>query len=125
MEYSTYGRHIALDLWGVDFSVLDDVDFLKEVMIDAAVKSQADVLSVTYKKFEPNGCTILILVSESHLSIHTYPEEEFAAIDCYTCGEKVDPQIAIDYIIDRLNPKKKYVKKLIRGVKGQEIKVID
>lgn len=109
----------------MDFSVLDDVDFLKEVMLDAAVKSQAQVLSVTYKKFEPNGCTILILVSESHLSIHTYPEEEFAAIDCYTCGKKVDPQIAIDYIIDRLNPKKKYTKKLIRGVKEQEIKVIE
>lgn len=109
----------------MDFSILDDIDFLKEIMIDAAVKSQAEVLSVTYKKFEPNGCTILILVSESHLSIHTYPEEKFAAIDCYTCGKKVDPQVAINYLIDRLNPEKKYVKKLIRGVKEEEIQVID
>jgi S-adenosylmethionine decarboxylase len=109
----------------VDFSVLDDVDFLKEVMLDAAVKSQAQVLSVTHKKFEPNGCTILILVSESHLSIHTYPEEAFAAVDCYTCGEKVDPQVAIDYVIEKLQPKKKHIKKLIRGIKEQDIQVID
>ncbi|RCW48031.1 adenosylmethionine decarboxylase [Paenibacillus prosopidis] len=123
MEYSTYGRHIALDVWGVDFSLLDDVEFLKQGMIDAAVKSRADVLSVTYKKFEPNGCTVLILVSESHLSIHTYPEEKFAAIDCFTCGKKVDPQIAINYLIDILKPKKMYMKKLIRGL--DEIVIID
>lgn len=123
MEYSTYGRHIALDVWGVDFSVLDDVDFLKQIMIDAAVISRAEVLSFTYKKFEPNGCTVLILVSESHLSIHTYPEEGFAAIDCYTCGMKVDPQIAINYIIEQLKPLKMYTKTLIRG--SNEIDIID
>jgi S-adenosylmethionine decarboxylase len=123
MKYSTYGKHIVVDVWGVDFRVLDNVDFLQQIMIDAAEKSRATVLSVTYKKFDPSGCTILIVLSESHFSIHTYPEEEFAAIDCYTCGKKVDPHIAVNYLMDKLKPKKMYTKTLIRGLK--EIEAID
>ena len=123
MIYSTYGRHIAVDVWGVDFTMLDNVDFLRRILVDAAEKSSAQVLSVSYKKFDPNGCTILVLLSESHLSIHTYPDKEFAAIDCYTCGERVDPKIAIDYLIDILKPHKMYMKTLIRG--PNEIQVMD
>jgi S-adenosylmethionine decarboxylase len=123
LQYSTYGRHIAVDAWGIDFTVLDNMNFLQQTMIEAAEKSGATVLSVINKKFDPSGCTILILLSESHLSIHTYPEKEFAAIDCYTCGEKVDPKIAIDDLIDILKPKKMYSKTLIRG--SEEIEVID
>jgi S-adenosylmethionine decarboxylase len=63
-------------------------------------KAMAQVLSVIDKKFDPNGCTILILLSESHLSIHTYPEEEFAAIDCYTCGKDVDPRIFLPFTLE-------------------------
>jgi S-adenosylmethionine decarboxylase len=123
LQYSTYGRHIAVDAWGIDFTVLDNMNFLQQTMIEAAEKSGAAVLSVINKKFAPSGCTILILLSESHLSIHTYPEKEFAAIDCYTCGEKVDPKIAIDDLIDILKPTKMYSKTLIRG--SEEIEVID
>jgi S-adenosylmethionine decarboxylase len=123
LPYSTYGRHIAVDAWGVDYTVLDNIHFLQRSMIEAAEKSGATVLSVINKKFDPSGCTILILLSESHLSIHTYPEKEFAAIDCYTCGEKVDPKIAVDDLIDILKPKKIFSKTLIRG--SEEIEVID
>jgi S-adenosylmethionine decarboxylase len=123
LQYSTYGRHIAVDVWGVDFTVLDNMNYLQQIMIEAAEKSGATVLSVINKKFDPTGCTILILLSESHLSIHTYPEKEFAAIDCYTCGEKVDPKIAMDHLIDILKPNKMYSKTLIRG--SQVIEVID
>jgi S-adenosylmethionine decarboxylase len=123
LQYSTYGRHIAVDVWGVDFTVLDNMNYLQQIMIEAAEKSGATVLSVINKKFDPTGCTILILLSESHLSIHTYPEKEFAAIDCYTCGEKVDPKIAMDHLIDILKPNKIYSKTLIRG--SQAIVVMD
>ncbi|MEW9701928.1 adenosylmethionine decarboxylase [Paenibacillus sp. SI8] len=123
MKYSTYGRHIALDVWGVDHAILDDIDFLRLILVKAAKESGAQVLSVSYKKFEPSGCTILVLLSESHLSIHTYPDEDFAAIDCYTCGKDVDPSLAIDYLLDILKPEKMYRKTLIRGL--HDIHVID
>lgn len=123
IKYSTFGRHIAVDVWGAQFTVLDNVDYLQQIMIDAAEKSGAMVLSACNKKFDPNGCTVLILLSESHFAIHTYPEERFAAIDCFTCGERVDPNIAVNYLIDILNPKIVYTKTLIRGLK--ELQVIE
>ena len=116
MEYSTFGRHVAVDTWGVDFDLLNNEEFLQAQMVDAAEACGATVLSVQSKQFEPQGATVLVLLSESHLSIHTYPERGFAAIDCYTCGETVDPQLAIDYLVSVLKPEKTYAKKLVRGL---------
>lgn len=116
MEYSTFGRHVAVDTWGVDFELLNSAEFLQAQMVEAAEACGATVLSVQAKQFEPQGATVLVLLSESHLSIHTYPERGFAAIDCYTCGETVDPQLAIDYLVSALKPEKCYAKKLVRGL---------
>jgi S-adenosylmethionine decarboxylase len=116
MEYSTFGRHVAVDAWGVDFALLDNADWLKSQMVEAAEVCGATVLSVQAKQFEPQGATVLVLLSESHISIHTYPERGFAALDCYTCGETVDPQLAIDHMISVLKPQTVQAKKLIRGL---------
>ncbi|KIL40299.1 S-adenosylmethionine decarboxylase [Gordoniibacillus kamchatkensis] len=116
MEYSTFGRHVAVDTWGADFERLTNAEWLQAQMVEAAEACGATVLSVQSKQFEPQGATVLVLLSESHLSIHTYPEKGFAALDCYTCGETVDPQLAIDYMISVLRPEKVYAKKLVRGV---------
>ncbi|MFC3798357.1 MULTISPECIES: adenosylmethionine decarboxylase [unclassified Cohnella] len=121
MEYSTFGRHVAVDTWGVDFDLLNSAELLQSHMVEAAEACGATVLSVQAKQFEPQGATVLVMLSESHLSIHTYPERGFAAIDCYTCGETVDPQLAIDYMVNVLKPTSTHAKKLIRGV--GEIKV--
>lgn len=106
LEYSTFGRHVAVDTWGVEFELLNDAQFLEAQLVEAAEACGATVMSVQSKQFEPQGATVLVLLSESHLSIHTYPERGFAAIDCYTCGETVDPQLAIDYLVSVLKPKK-------------------
>lgn len=116
MEYSTFGKNIIVDLWGVDFSLLDDMHFLEYHLVTAAGYSGAHVLNVSTKEFDPHGVTILVLLSESHLSIHTYPEKNFAAIDCYTCGTTVEPQITIDYIVNILKPERMHIKRLIRGI---------
>ncbi|CAM5786717.1 MULTISPECIES: adenosylmethionine decarboxylase [Brevibacillus] len=123
MEYSTFGRHVAVDTWGVQFDLLNDAEFLKKEMIEAAESCGATVLSVQAKQFSPQGATVLVLLSESHLSIHTYPERGFAALDCYTCGETVDPQVAIDYLVSVLRPEKVYAKKLVRGT--GELQVVE
>ncbi|GAA0137866.1 adenosylmethionine decarboxylase [Paenibacillus sp. YSY-4.3] len=121
MEYSTFGRHVAVDTWGVDFEVLNNAELLQAHLVEAAESCGATVLSVQSKQFEPQGATVLVLLSESHLSIHTYPERGFAAIDCYTCGETVDPQLAIDYLVSVLKPEKMYAKKIIRGLGELEV----
>lgn len=123
MEYSTFGRHVAVDAWGVDFDLLNNAEALQTHLVDAAEACGATVLSVQSRQFEPQGATVLVLLSESHLSIHTYPEKGFAAIDCYTCGETVDPELAVVHLINVLKPKTFYAKKLIRGV--GELKIVE
>ncbi|HUC91273.1 MAG TPA: adenosylmethionine decarboxylase [Paenibacillus sp.] len=123
MEYSTFGRHVAVDTWGVDFDLLNNAEFLQAQMVEAAEACGATVLSVQSKQFEPQGATVLVLLSESHLSIHTYPEKGFAALDCYTCGETVDPQVAIEHMLSVLKPKATHAKKLVRGM--GELKVVE
>jgi S-adenosylmethionine decarboxylase len=104
--YSTFGRHVVVDVWGVPFHHLNDVNGLESLLKQAAASSGATILSTQSKSFAPQGVTVLIMLSESHLSIHTYPEAGFAAIDCYTCGKKVDPRKAIDYVLRKLNPER-------------------
>ncbi|MTV48730.1 adenosylmethionine decarboxylase [Heliobacillus mobilis] len=115
MDYSTFGRHVAIDTWGVDFEKLNNAAFLEQEMIKAAETAGATVLSSQKKQFDPQGATVLVLLSESHISIHTYPEKGFAALDCYTCGDTVDPQVAIEHMIKVLKPRETSVKMLKRG----------
>jgi S-adenosylmethionine decarboxylase len=121
VEYSTFGRHVAVDTWGVNFELINNAEWLQAQMIEAAEACGATVLSVQAKQFEPQGATVLVLLSESHLSIHTYPERGFAALDCYTCGETVDPQVAIDHMISVLNPDRVFAKKLVRGMGEMQV----
>ncbi len=98
MAFSTYGRHVAMDLREVSFEKLNDVEFLRSMMYEAANRCGATVVGENFVQFHPQGVTGVLVLSESHLTIHTYPEEGFAAIDCYTCGHTVDPEVACDYM---------------------------
>jgi S-adenosylmethionine decarboxylase len=114
-NYKTYGQHVVTDAWGIDFDKINNIDFLKEHMEKAAETIGANVLLVKGWKFEPYGASVVVVLSESHISIHTYPERGYAAMDGYTCGEKMDPEIAIRYLIGVLQPKEVHSQKIIRG----------
>jgi S-adenosylmethionine decarboxylase len=114
-EYKTIGQHVMTDAWGIDFDVLNDIDFLQEHMKKAAEIIGATILTTEGWKFEPAGVTVVVILSESHLSIHTYPEKGFAALDGYTCGERIDPEPGIEYLLSVLTPAISYSQKVIRG----------
>jgi S-adenosylmethionine decarboxylase len=124
VEYSTAGTHIIADLWGVSFKKLNDPVYLEEHLKLAAQKSGATILSSASKAFEPYGATVFVVLSESHLSIHTYPEKGFAAIDGYTCGETIDPMVMILYLLSILIPKNKEIIKITRGAGKLEVTTI-
>jgi S-adenosylmethionine decarboxylase len=115
MPYSTYGRLLVADAWGIHFGLINNVEFLKLLMVRALKENGATILSIQDYQFSPQGVTVLILLAESHLSIHTYPEKGFAALDCYTCGTSIDPQNVIEQVLSELKPKQIYTKKLTRG----------
>ena len=95
----TKGRHLILDLDGCDPLVLDDYGLLTELMEKAMYLAGANVLHIIGEKFHPQGVTLLALLSESHSSIHTWPELGYAAIDLYTCGDTTNTQKAADFLI--------------------------
>ena len=115
MSFSTYGRHIAMDLRDVSFDKLNDCEYLKSVMVEAVSRSGATIVGESFVRFNPQGVTGVLVLSESHLSIHTYPEEGFAAVDCYTCGNTVDPEVACDFIKSALGGRVAGYRALRRG----------
>jgi S-adenosylmethionine decarboxylase len=97
------GKHFLLNLYGCSSVLLNDEQFLIDLMENAAIASGASVLKTVSHKFDPQGITAICLLSESHISIHTWPEEGKAALDVYTCGS-ANPKIGCDIIIAQLNP---------------------
>lgn len=95
------GKHYLLNLYGCSFARLNDEYYLIDLLEDAAVASGATVIRTMFKKFEPQGVTAICLLSESHISIHTWPEDGKAAVDVYTCGD-CNPKIGCDIIIQQL-----------------------
>ena len=95
------GKHYLLNLYGCDFVRLNNEIFLRDLLEIAAESSGAKVLETISYKFDPQGVTAVSLLSESHISIHTWPEEGKAAVDVYTCGD-CNPKIGCDIIIQQL-----------------------
>ena len=95
------GKHYLLNLYDCPFDILNNKLFLTQVIAEAANSSKANVVQVISKQFHPQGVTVLALLSESHISIHTWPEKGTAAVDIYTCGE-CRPELGCYKIIDMM-----------------------
>ena len=102
-SFDTVGAHVLADFWGCQFEKLDDADQLMNSLRQAAKSAKMTILGEESYKFDPQGFTGLLLLSESHISIHTYPERGYAAIDVYTCGGGMT-QKAIDFLKEVLKP---------------------
>lgn len=89
---------MVCDLYGCAPQVLDDPDLVRIAMYRAARVSGARVLSADFHRFDPQGVTGLLLLAESHLSVHTWPERGYAAVDAYTCGDHTNPRLAVDVL---------------------------
>jgi S-adenosylmethionine decarboxylase len=92
------GRHCIAELYGCCTYKLDDEALIRDEMTEATRLSGATLLNLTTHKFEPQGVTGLALLSESHISIHTWPELNYAAVDCFTCGERTNPEAACNHL---------------------------
>ena len=89
---------ILVDLYECDPALLDDVDRIGEVMVGAAGAAGATIVDSTFHRFSPCGVTGVLVITESHLAIHTWPEHGFAAVDLFTCGESIDPWRAYEVL---------------------------
>ena len=95
-------KHLLLELYGCDCEKLNDESFLRCTLNKAAKIAKATVLNLISHKFEPQGVTAIALLAESHISIHTWPESNYSAVDIFTCGQNMMPELASQYLIQSL-----------------------
>lgn len=95
---SALGRHILVEFMGCNPEILNDVFVIEQGMVKAASKAGATVINSTFHHFSPYGVSGVVVIQESHLAIHTWPEYGYAAVDLFTCGDSVDPWISFDYL---------------------------
>ena len=98
----TVGKHCILELYECDHSRLDDEAFLRDTITAAAKRAGATLLNLITHRFEPQGVTGLALLAESHISIHTWPESGYAAVDVFTCGDHTMPERACAVLASEL-----------------------
>lgn len=92
------GKHLLLEVYDVDFEYLNDINSLQNVMVKGIERAQMTILNIFSHCFIPQGCTVVIALSESHVSCHTWPEEGSIAVDVYTCGEGNPKLIALEIL---------------------------
>ena len=91
-------RHILFTLKGCPEILLDDESHIRNVLIKAAQLCKSTLLDISSHKFDPQGVTAVALLAESHISIHTWPENGMAVCDVFTCGDHTDPQAGVEYM---------------------------
>lgn len=109
------GQHVLAEFEGIDPVPLDDVDFLAGTLRSALREAGATVCDVVSKHFVPQGVTVIALLSESHASLHTYPELGSVFLDVFTCGNRADPELAMRLLAESLGARSAKITTIARG----------
>ncbi len=116
MKLEQLGRHILVEYYNCDQEILKDHNLIERMMVDAATKANATVVQSVFHLFNPWGVSGAVVISESHLTIHTWPEFGYAAVDLFTCGDSVNPWVAFDYLNDELKAERSESMEVTRGM---------
>jgi len=121
MMTSPFGKHILAEYFECDCTYLDSEQAIREVMLEAASASGATIVGNIFHHFSPQGVTGVVVIAESHLAIHTWPEFRYASVDLFTCGSHLDPWVGFEYLKERLQSRKWMSKEIIRGTLDEEL----
>lgn len=116
---------MLVELNDCNSAVLRDLKRIESILLTAAKKSNATIVESRFHQFSPFGISGLVVIAESHLSIHTWPEHAYAAVDIFTCGETLKPQLATSYLVEKLESKKTSILELQRGLFSQTGKPLE
>ena len=107
---------MLLELKDCDKEVLNDLTLLRDSLLSAAKEAGATMVGESFHHFTPQGVSGVVLIAESHLFLHTWPEYGYAAVDIFTCGDTVKPELAAELLIKRLGAKNSSIVELRRGI---------
>jgi len=114
--HNPIGHHYIVEASGCDPKIIGNVSKVQQILVKAAEVAGATVWSVSFNRFPPNGVSGVVVISESHISTHTWPEFEYGALDIYTCGEDVDPEKAIIFAVEEFGAKTSHMTEITRGI---------
>jgi S-adenosylmethionine decarboxylase proenzyme len=116
----TLGRHVIAELDGCDARLLSQPAQLRKALLGAAEEAGATILTDEFFTFPTGGVSGFVLLAESHISIHTWPEHAYAAVDIYTCGSHTMPERACEFLSDRLRARQVRSSVLDRGLAARD-----
>ena len=109
------GKQLLMELKDCNKEILNDVDALRNTLLAAANEAGATVLGESFHRFNPHGISGVVIIAESHLFIHTWPEYGYAAADIFTCGDTVKPEKAAEMLISKLGARHHSIVEMQRG----------
>ena len=110
------GRQLLIELKDCNVEVLNNQDYLRQCLHEAAERIGATVVNECFHAFSPYGVSGVLVISESHICVHTWPEHGYAAIDIFTCGDLVKPELAVSPLVEKLGSKNPSFIELKRGI---------
>ena len=119
------GRHLVVELSECNMSKLNDLEFLEECLNEAVRCSGATRVRSVFHRYNPQGVSGVVVIAESHISIHTWPEYGYAAVDFFTCGQSVDPYLAFEHVKEALESKNTQVSEIKRGMPSHADEILD
>jgi S-adenosylmethionine decarboxylase len=110
------GTHLLVEMRDCNSSIIKDLDKVRDAMVTAAREARATVVEVAFHEFNPFGISGMVIIAESHLSIHTWPEYGYAAVDIFTCGDLIKPELAAKYLIEQFECQAPSLAEMKRGI---------
>ena len=115
-SHSSIGHHYIVEASGCDPKVIGSVEKVQQILVRAAEIAGAHVWSISFSKFPPMGVSGVVVISESHISCHTWPEVGYAALDIYTCGVEVKPEKGVVYAVEEFGAETSHITEITRGI---------
>lgn len=110
------GRQILVEFYDCDSNSINDVEYIEQAMLGATKKALATIISHNFHKFSPYGVSGVVVIAESHVTIHTWPEYNYAAVDIFTCGDTIDPWIIQESLKEAFSSKNISSMEMKRGL---------
>ncbi len=118
MNPEIVGVHCILELHECSACLLNDAQSIQAALVEASQRANSTLINLVVHQFEPHGITALALLAESHLSIHTWPERGYAAVDIFTCGRTVNPTAACQFLVEHFAAGHHTLLTVVRGSKA-------
>lgn len=114
-ETLALGRHVLIEYYGCDAAILNDGDRIRELMLEAASRSRATIVTDVFHRFNPHGISGVVVIAESHIAIHTWPEHRCASVDIFSCNKDWELHVIQGFLAEGFGAATTTSNEILRG----------